>query len=791
MSPRVSPAHPHQSHQPHQLRGLFGKSARRPWMAVATLVLIAGTVGSALAASSIATRDADRAQAAFTATAAHVASTLQLAIQHEEDLVYSAAGFVSGNPTATKADFARWQTATQALKRYPELLGLGEAVIVRNADLAAYAKRVAPNGSFQVFPAGVRPFYCFSASGFSRSVNSGFAPGIDLCATSAGTAGLAARDTGHAAYIPFGIGADTMLIVLSPVYRSGSLPVTVAARRAAFVGWVGMQIRPAVVLQRALQDQPEIAVTFSYNAYASHAVFRSGTVSSGARSTTTVLHNGWTVRSYGIVSTPGVFGNGAALSLLLAGIAASLLLAAFLLMLATGRSRALDLVHEKTDELRHKALHDSLTDLPNRALIMDRVEHLMARNLRSDKLAAALYVDLDGFKNVNDTLGHGAGDQLLVAVAERLNVSLRDADTIGRLGGDEFVVLLDDASLAGSSELVAERLLEVMRQPFVLDNSSAPVFVTASVGIAVGNRDNPDDLLREADMALYEAKTAGKNCYAVFHAKMGTDVQHRNELEFDLRSALEQGQFVLHYQPIYSLDDLALVGVEALLRWQHPTLGQIQPDEFIPLLESTGQIIDVGRWVLQNACRQIADWRALGNDLSMSVNVSALQLDRDDLVEDVRHALERSGLEPSALILEVTETALMRNVEATAERLRQLKTLGINVAIDDFGTGYSSLAYLQRFPVDCLKIDRSFTDAIMRSPESEALVRTLVQLGKDLGLKTLAEGVETTQQVDYLRTQQVDEIQGFLLAKPLTPQTLETQILRPAHVTDVGTPRSV
>jgi diguanylate cyclase (GGDEF)-like protein len=757
-------------------------------MAVAALVLIAGSVGSAVAASSVATRDADRARVAFATSAAHVASTLQLAIQHEEDLVYSAAGFVSGNPTATKADFARWQNATQALQRYPELLGLGEAVIVSNADLAAYAKRAAPHGTFTVFPAGVRPFYCFSASGFSRTVDTGFAPGIDLCATSAGTAGLAARDTGHAAYIPFGIGPDIMLIVLSPVYRSGSLPRTVAARRAAFVGWVGMQIRPSVVLQRALQDHPGIAVTFSYTAYSSHAVFQSGTVSHGASSATTDLHNGWTVRSFGIVSTPGVFGNGAALIVLLAGIAASLLLAAFLLVVATGRSRALELVHEKTDELRFKALHDSLTELPNRALIMDRVEHLIARNVRSDKLAAALYVDLDGFKNVNDTLGHGAGDRLLQAVAERLNGSLRDADTIGRMGGDEFVVLLDDASLAGSSERVAERLLEVIRQPFVLGDSGAPVLVTASVGIAVGNRENADDLLRDADMALYEAKSAGKNCYAVFHTRMGTDVQHRNELEFDLRSALEQDQFVLNYQPIYSLDDLALVGVEALLRWQHPKFGEIQPDEFIPLLESTGQIIDVGRWVLREACTQIAGWRALGNDLSISVNVSGLQLDRDDLVEDVRHALELSGLEPTALIIEVTETALMRNVEATAERLRALKTLGIHVAIDDFGTGYSSLAYLQRFPVDCLKIDRSFTDAIMRSPESDALVRTLVQLGKDLGLKTLAEGVETTEQVDYLRTQNVDEIQGFLLAKPLAPHTLETQILLAAHSTDRDTP---
>ena len=267
-------------------------------MAVAALVLIAGSVGSALAASSVATRDADRARAAFATSAAHVASTLQLAIQHEEDLVYSAAGFVSGNPTATKADFARWQNATQALQRYPELLGLGEAVIVRNADLAGLREARRPGRHLHRVPRRCPAVLLLLGERVLAQPSTRASRPASICAPPArGPPGLAARDTGHAAYIPFGIGADTMLIVLSPVYRSGSLPRTVAARRSAFVGWVGMQIRPSVVLQRALQDQPGIAVTFSYTAYASHAVFQSGTVSHGARSATTDLHNGWTVRS--------------------------------------------------------------------------------------------------------------------------------------------------------------------------------------------------------------------------------------------------------------------------------------------------------------------------------------------------------------------------------------------------------------------------------------------------------------------------------------------------------------
>jgi EAL domain-containing protein (putative c-di-GMP-specific phosphodiesterase class I) len=251
-------------------------------------------------------------------------------------------------------------------------------------------------------------------------------------------------------------------------------------------------------------------------------------------------------------------------------------------------------------------------------------------------------------------------------------------------------------------------------------------------------------------------------------------------LEFDLRSAIDGNQFQLAYQPIYNLEDLTLVGVEALLRWNDPTMGVIQPDEFIPILEQSGQIQEVGHWVLQRACEQMAEWHAKGDTLDISVNVSGRQLDHDEIVDSIREALETSGLQPGSLIVEVTETALMRNAAATARRLKAIKRLGVRIAVDDFGTGYSSLAYLQQFPVDCLKIDRRFTNAISTSPESKALIRTLVQLGKDLGLKTLAEGVETTVEMDHLRNERVDEAQGFLLSRPLDPETLEAQILVPS-----------
>ncbi|WP_375478962.1 putative bifunctional diguanylate cyclase/phosphodiesterase [uncultured Jatrophihabitans sp.] len=741
--------------------------------------MMIGSAGAVLAARAIADRQTDDARVTFRTASAQVASTLQLAIQHEEDLIYAASAFIADNPEPTEADLAGWQTAVQAFRRYPELLGLGQVVVVPRAKLAAYAAATAPNGSFRVIPAGVRPFYCFTRVVFARPGLVASAPGFDVCAGNSTALSLASVDTGRPDYIPFGFGASTFLAVRTPVYRGGVTPSTVAGRRAAFLSWVGTEVVPKVVLARALAAHPNLAVRFTYASGASHADFRSGTVPPSARSSTTDLHNGWTVRTYGANPAVGVSASRTALVVLIGGILLSVVLAVLMFVLATGRRRALALVSAKTDELRHQALHDALTGLPNRALIMDRIEHLLARNLRSDIVGAVLYVDLDGFKKINDTLGHGVGDKLLEAAAARMTTGLREADTIGRMGGDEFVILLDDVSVTGAPETVAERLLDVFRQPFDLDGAAHPVLITASVGIALGHRDTPEQLLHEADVALYQAKAAGKNCYEVFRPEMDTEVQRHDELEFDLRSALEGGQFQLAYQPIYNLDDLSVVGAEALLRWDHPTRGRIQPDEFIPLLESSGQIIDVGRWVLHEACQQMAQWRARGSNLSVSVNVSARQLDRQVVVAHVREALEASGLDPSALTLEVTETALMRNVDATAARLRELKCLGVHVAVDDFGTGYSSLAYLQKFPVDCLKIDRSFTDSMFDSIEAESLVRALVQLGKALGLKTLAEGVETPAQMDYLRTQHVDEIQGFLLAHPLEAEALETKIFDP------------
>jgi len=439
------------------------------------------------------------------------------------------------------------------------------------------------------------------------------------------------------------------------------------------------------------------------------------------------------------------------------------------------RQRSQEELTRRQEELAFLATHDPLTGLPNRTLILDRVEQMLVRARRNPAPVAVLFVDLDNFKHINDTLGHGAGDRLLQAVAARLESAIRDTDALGRLGGDEFVVIAEGMSLMAGPELIAERLLEALKLPFKLQDSSEAtrLTVTASVGIAAGDRGSAEELLRDADIAMYRAKWDGKNRYVLFESGMEEDVQSRMELEMDLREALPNDQFYLEYQPTFDLQDMSPTGVEALIRWNHPVRGVIQPNDFIPMLEETGMIVEVGRWVLIESCRQAAAWREGGHPIGMSVNASAKQLDTDEFIESVREALTQSGLEAGALTVEITETTLMRNVEETAKRLSAVKELGVRIAIDDFGTGYSSLAHLQKFPVDALKIDRTFIARLTQDPEGETLIRTLVQLGKALSIETLAEGIEQSEELTLLQDERCDSGQGFLFAKPLDASAIE------------------
>ena len=445
------------------------------------------------------------------------------------------------------------------------------------------------------------------------------------------------------------------------------------------------------------------------------------------------------------------------------------------------RIRADEELERRQSELTFMATHDALTGLPNRALIVDRLEQMLLRARRSETTVAALFIDLDNFKAINDTLGHAAGDELLRAVAARLDGVVRDVDAVGRLGGDEFVVVAGDISISAGADLVARRLLDALAKPIRVGEDETPVTVTASVGIATGERAGAADLLRDADIAMYQAKLNGRGDVVAFEAGMAERLQSRMELERDLRGALAKDEFFLAFQPTFSLSDMAPTGVEALIRWQCPTRGLVQPDAFIPLLEETGLITEVGRWVLDEACRQAAAWREEGYPIGISVNVSARQLDSDDICEHVQAALRASTLDPRELTLEITETTLMRDTEETVRRLEAIKSLGVRVAIDDFGTGYSSLGHLRQFPVDALKIDRSFITGLAHNREGASLIHTLVELGKALQIETVAEGIEHQGELSLLREKQCDVGQGFLFARPLDAQATREFLARCAE----------
>jgi diguanylate cyclase (GGDEF)-like protein/PAS domain S-box-containing protein len=447
-----------------------------------------------------------------------------------------------------------------------------------------------------------------------------------------------------------------------------------------------------------------------------------------------------------------------------------------------------DITARKTleHELEHQALHDGLTGLPNRTLLADRLERALARTDRRLSRVAVLFVDLDNFKLINDSLGHEAGDQLLRAIADRLRAVARPSDTAARLGGDEFVLLLEDLADADEAAGVAQRLASSLQAPLWL--AGREVVVTASVGLAVrgaGQSCSADQLLSEADVAVYQAKARGKSQYAVFEPGMGQGAVERFELQADLRQALERQEFFLEYQPIVALDDQRIREIEALVRWRHPVRGVLLPDQFIGSAEETGLIVPLGRWVLETACRQARAWelrRPSVGGLTLSVNLSAREFAQPDLVASVRRILHETGFAPNRLKLEITESVLMRDGDATIETMRALKAMGIQLAIDDFGTGYSSLSYIKRFPIDTLKIDRGFVDGLGHDRQNTAIVANVVALAKTLSLNVTGEGVETTGQAGHLRQLGCDLVQGYLFARPLPAEELEVVLTREATV---------
>jgi diguanylate cyclase (GGDEF)-like protein len=431
-------------------------------------------------------------------------------------------------------------------------------------------------------------------------------------------------------------------------------------------------------------------------------------------------------------------------------------------------------------QLLHDAFHDTMTGLPNRALLMDRLAGALARaRRRPNQLVAVLFLDVDRFKFVNDSLGHAVGDQLLIQMSKVLGSCVRPGDTVARLGGDEFIVLLEGLDEPADAVRVADRILEAVAAPFQLEGHE--VFASLSIGIALSTREyaRPEDMLRDADTAMYQAKGGGKACHQIFDTSMHKHAVHVLALENELRRAVERKAFLLHYQPIVELAGGRIVALEALVRWEHSERGLVSPVEFVQLAEETGLIFEIGAWALEEACRTAREWaEALALDFTINVNLSSKQFSHANLVEQVAAVLRQTRLQPRRLKLEITESVIMENADSAVAMLASLRELGVGVCIDDFGTGYSSLAYLLRFPADSLKVDRSFVSTIAKGDRNAQLVSSIVSLGTSLGMEVVAEGVETDAQRGQLQALGCRLAQGYLFSKPLDEERARALLAR-------------
>ncbi len=429
-----------------------------------------------------------------------------------------------------------------------------------------------------------------------------------------------------------------------------------------------------------------------------------------------------------------------------------------------------DISQRKYDEERiaYLAHYDPLTDLPNRVLLQDRLASLLAAAQRQEGQAAVLLLDLDRFKNVNESLGHVFGDQLLLNVAQRLRSVVRDMDAVSRLGGDEYVIVLPELAEAQNAATVAQKILQAFAEPFAIDGQEITITASVGIGLYPADGDNPTQLLKNAESAMYGAKNAGRNTYQFYTQSMNASVFQRLQMENAMHHALERGEFLLHYQPQVNIASGEIIGMEALIRWRHPEKGLVPPLDFIPLAEESGLIIPIGEWVLREACRQTKAWHDAGfTGLCVAVNLSAVQFKQDNLMDTIRRATEDAGLDPRFLELELTESLVMHNAEEMIETLQQLKSLNLQLSIDDFGTGYSSMSYLKRFPVDKLKIDQSFIRDITADSADLAISQAIIALGHSLELRVIAEGVETNDQLELLRANRCDDIQGYYFSRPV------------------------
>jgi len=796
------------------LGALASRHPRRAlWAAWA--LLACGVAGAGFLAQSTYSSAQDRAHTAFRANAASVASSVLTAARRDEDFVVAQAAMFGTVPHMTNRLYQRWMQGTESITRYPGGLGFTFVERVPAAGLARFAVALAQDppaqlavpapGRFQPWPPGPRSQYCLmryavSLVRLNPSVTGVMPVTYDFCAPLGKLSPFPALFSAAAATGALAVGPPIsyypgVFYVVAPVYEQGSAPPSPGARRSEVAGWVVGSFSTKTAVSSALVGARHYQVRLSYLEPALAKASSQSFLIAASQGQAGAEHYSATVGTLAggrwVVDVSGPVGPGAG-SLALSGgllvLAAALLLGVSVRVLARSRQRALAIVEEQTEELRHQALHDPLTGLANRALVTDRLRHLLARAQREPLAFGVLLIDLDNFKDINDSFGHQRGDELLKAVGARLAELVRPGDSVGRLGGDEFVLLVEGSSSAAGPEAVARRALDGLSEPFHLEGlAGVELRVQASIGIAAGGPTrSAEDLLRDADVALYQAKRRGRARYVVFQPDMALAVQDHLALEMDLSRALAEGQVTVEYQPIFDLATLKLAGVEALARWYHPKRGPVPPSQFVPLAEESGLIGRLGRLVLESSCQQVAGWSHDGEPLALSVNVSGCQLTSDGFLDEVAAALAASGLAPSLLTLELTESVLMVDAQAAVERLGALRDLGVRLAIDDFGTGYSSLAYLRRFKVDELKVDRCFVSDVGSSEEARTVTAALVQLGRSLGLEVVAEGIEDEGQLLELQLEGFQRGQGFFYSRPLPPEVLEERFHLRARAAAAG-----
>jgi diguanylate cyclase (GGDEF)-like protein len=836
-----------------------GRRSRRFWAMGSLGVLLVGVTCSLLGATAWDSYLRVQATRNFDVSASTTAGALSNALQQKTDLAETAGVLVQTNPSIEDSTFAHWFQLLEAHSLHHSAFALLYIERVDTSQLASFESRtraqppfgLPTRGPVQITPSGAKPPYCLTDAGVVR-LNKGLgipaaslspllalaSDELDLCALPIDHLLRASARSGQPAAatlasvlstLPKSAGSvslprsllstfqrDGLITTLTPVY--GGDASSAAARTADLRGWILEVFEARKILGYAYSGHRHFSALLSFRNPSGKEVVlaRDGPVFGAAGtpkhgSTKTFRLSGPGPWSVSVAASPNdASATTQGVVVLLGGLLVSFLLFAVVRLLVRSRGRAVNLVDERTAQLRHQALHDVLTGLPNRAAMIEWVGDALTRSRIRGSGVAVIRLHIDRFYDVNNRFGRSAGDRMLCEVGSRLRAAA-PSGTVGRLGGVEFLVLLEhepsvstvsgregagegarrddesavpDAGTVGRSvgdvegETVARNVLRAMQEPFRPErpSTSSGVLLTASVGLAAGPADTAETLVADAGIACFEARHTDGH-FATFQPEMRAAVQRRLETEADLRTALAEDQFFVVYQPILDLHERRLVGVEALLRWDHPVRGVVPPGEFIPALESSGMIVEAGRRVLATVCSQVARWRA-GSlpEIYVSVNVSGRQLERDDIVDEVRDALRDAGLTADALQLEITETALMGDAELSARRLHALKGTGVKLAVDDFGTGYCSLAYLRLFPVDALKIDQSFVASIETSHAGRSLVRTVLRMGQDLALETVAEGIETSQQLDELQREGCTLGQGFLFAPPLTARQISAML---------------